>query len=187
MARGSAHAILMGRDNLRPGGVVFHSLCIVMGICQGHALRVDNRDARAGTLRGLVHPVLQLGAGNIGRFGLQNSGFRFQPLFHALHFPSGRVARDVEIQNEQGHRNQQESAGQKLTKYGALEDHKGRPMEHVRILEFAIGDFGLNCEGVRTWPVTQNPKLRSNMQPERRLPSGAVLDRNYNTLALGEQ
>jgi hypothetical protein len=51
---------------------------------------------------------------------------------------------------------------------------------------FWIGDFGLNCEGVHTWPVIQNPKLRSNMQQERRLPQ-AVLDWNYNTLALGEQ
>ena len=119
VARGAAHAILVGRNDFRPGGVVFHGLGIVMGIRQGHALRVDNRDARAGTLRGLVRPVFQLGAGNIGGFGLQNSRFRFQPLFHALHFPSGRVARDVEIQNDQGHRNQQEGAGQKLAKYGA--------------------------------------------------------------------
>jgi hypothetical protein len=57
-------------------------------------------------------------------------------------------------------------------------------MEH---LGFWICDFGLNCEGVHTWPVIQNPKLRSNMQQERRLLPAAALDRNYNTLALGEQ
>ena len=77
----------LGRDDFGTGGVVFHGLGIVVGIGQGHALRVDNRDARAGTLGGLRAQSSSCGARNTGGFRLQNSRFRFQPLLHALHFP----------------------------------------------------------------------------------------------------
>ena len=88
----AAHAVPVSRHDFGAGGVVFHGLGIVVGIGQGHAFRVDNRDARAGTLRGLARPIFQLGARNIGGFRLQNSRFRFQPLVLRSALPDRRCS-----------------------------------------------------------------------------------------------
>ncbi len=65
-----------------------------------------------------ARPIFQLRRRNIGGFRLQDSRFRFQPLFNALHFAIGGVASDVEIRNQQRYRNQQEGTGRSLRNKG---------------------------------------------------------------------
>ena len=63
-----------------------------------------------------------------GQFAGQNARLRRQPLFHGFRLLVGHVAGQVEIHDQQGNGDEQESAQQYLAENGIAEFHEDRRM-----------------------------------------------------------
>ena len=102
------------------GGIAFRR--------SGQALggRVDQRDARLGACCRSVRPASKLGRRQLLGLARKNSRRDFQVLLLSLQLMPGRVASQVEIQDQQAEREDKERAEEKLTEDGALDHH------HVR-------------------------------------------------------